>query len=218
MASRRRSGGGSVIRVVIADDHLLLLEGIKGALESAADIEVVGTTRAPDRLVELTTELKPDLVVLDDELPGIYGLTLLDRLREAHRDVVVVILTGSDHPGSANQAFARGARGVIHKSASPAELAPALRAACRGEKPVVVAGSLPPAGAASGLTRREEQVAAGLGRGLTDAQIARQLHMSPRGVKFHLHNLYGKLDVHNRREALYALIERGLFGNPYNWL
>ena len=112
----------------------------------------------------------------------------------------------------------RGARGFIHKSAAPEELIAVLRAVGAGGRPLVAAGVRRRTSAELRLTRREQQVLDALGRGLGRAEIASELQISRLTVKSHVHNVYRKLEVHNRLEAARLLLESKLFGNPYNWL
>jgi DNA-binding NarL/FixJ family response regulator len=123
------------MRVVIADDHMLLPEAVRALLEPDADIEIAGVVYETDRVLELVGELEPDLLLLDAHMPGMEGLGFLDRFRAAHPAVAVVLLTESPNPELASAALERGAKGVILKGSDPAELAPALRAAIRREVP-----------------------------------------------------------------------------------
>src|ERR1051326_1959776 len=104
---RRR--GSSTLRVLIADDHRLLLEALVALLEPLPDIEVVAVTHESVRVLSLVAEHRPDVVVLHYGMPGPDGLTLLDRLRRQHPDVAIAFLTGSQEPGLQEQALERGA-------------------------------------------------------------------------------------------------------------
>ncbi len=123
------------LRVVIADDHMLLPEAVRVLLEPDPDIEIAGVVYESERIVELVAELEPDLLLLDSQMHGVGGLAFVDRLRMSHPTVGVVLLTESPNPELARAAFERGVKGVILKGSDPAKLAPALRAAIRGEKP-----------------------------------------------------------------------------------
>jgi DNA-binding NarL/FixJ family response regulator len=221
VAGRRYPGRRLVSRVVVADDHRLLLEALKGILEPVEDMTVVGVTTEACDVVGLLRELQPDLLVLDYAMPGIKGWTLLKRVRRVQAGLPVVLLTGSDDPRLAREALAHGARGFVHKSADPDDMIAAFRAAIVDGEPAVVerGQSLQQLGARFGLTAREEDVLAALSRGLSLAEIGSDLQISRQTVKSHVHNLYLKLDVHNRLEAVRLLLLEGtLFQNPYNWL
>lgn len=220
VAGRRHPSRLAVFRIVVADDHRLLLEALKGILEPIDDLELAGVTTEATDLVGLLRELQPDLLVLDYAMPGIDGWALLKRVRRVQSGLPVVILTGSDDPRLAKEALAHGARGFVHKSADPEDMVAAFRAALADGEPAVVeqGQSLQQVGARFGLTAREEDVLAALSRGLSLAEIGDELQISRQTVKSHVHNLYLKLDVHNRLEAVRIILEGTLFGNPYNLL
>jgi DNA-binding NarL/FixJ family response regulator len=197
---------------------LLLLEAVKAVLEPEADLEVVGVTHEADRILALVADLEPDLVLLESQLSGMDGMAILDRLRTADPAVAVVLLSESPDPASTTAALERGAQGVILTSSDPELLAPVLRAAIRGERPQPEPQAAPPVENVLGFTPREEAVLQALGRGLSNAEIARELAIGTTTVRAHLVNAYGKLGVSTRLEAFSALVERAIFGNPYNWL
>jgi DNA-binding NarL/FixJ family response regulator len=220
VAGRRHPRRPAAFRIVVADDHRLLLEAVKGILEPIDDLELAGVTTEASDLVGLLRELQPDLLVLDYSMPGIDGWTLLKRVRRLQSGLPVVLLTGSDDPRLAQEALAHGARGFVHKSADPEDMISAFRAALADGEPAIVeqGQSLQQVGARFGLTAREEDVLAALSRGLSLAEIGTELQISRQTVKSHVHNLYLKLDVHNRLEAVRIILEGTLFGNPYNLL
>jgi len=206
----------SLIRVVIADDHRLLLDALVAVLAEVPDISVVGVTHDPRRVLGMLRELQPDLLVLDYGMQGLDDWTLFDRVRRTHSRIPVAVLSGSDDPLLPREALARGACGYLHKSAASEDVAPFIRAACKGEKPFGDS-RLPRTAEAFGLTAREEQVLVGLARGLSLAAIGRELQISRQTVKTHVENLYEKLDVHSRVEAARTLVDEALLRNPYGW-
>ncbi len=216
MGRQRRAAQTGTLRIVIADEHRLVLTALLGLFEAVADIEVVAVTHEAERIAALIGELAPDLLLLDFQLAGADGRPLLERLHAAHPKVDIVLLTDSLAPELANVALlSRGAKGIIDKGADPDAFAPAVRAARRGEMPNI--GLVAPRRAQGlGLTGREETVLLALARGHSNAQISQELAIATATVKYHLHNAYAKLGVETRVDALRVMIERSIF--PYNWL
>lgn len=213
--------GRQAVRLVIADDHRLLLEALQALLEPVVDIDVVGMTHEPERVLALVADSKPDLLLLDAEMGGVdTGTILLRRVRAAHPKVAVVLMTDVLDPERTSTALiTHGAKGIIEKSADTEAFAPALRAAIRGEAPTVGGPEVQRPGRALGLTGREESVLLALARGGSNGQIARELRIGKTTVSFHLRNAYAKLGVETRLEALRVMVENGILGaNPYNWL
>jgi DNA-binding NarL/FixJ family response regulator len=139
-------------------------------------------------------------------------------MRRLHPEVAVVLITGSDDRSLEGQALMRGARGYVHKSATPEQLISLLLAAADRNRPVAATAKVRLPGAGFGLTPREQQVLDALMRGLGGVEIAHELQISRATVKSHVHNLYLKLGVHNRLEAVRLLLEETVFGPIYNWL
>jgi DNA-binding NarL/FixJ family response regulator len=203
----------STLRVLVADDHKLMLEALRMALTDAEGIELVGTTSEGTKVVPLTGQLQPDVVLLDFRMPDMDGLAVLDRLRERYPAVKVVMLSGSDDPELISEALRRGASAFVLKQIDPADLPGAIRQAARGTiyATLGAAEDEDPA-PALGLTPKERDVLAHMAKGLSNAEIGRELWLSQQTVKFHLTNLYRKLGVANRTEAARVALERGLVG------
>jgi two-component system, NarL family, nitrate/nitrite response regulator NarL len=198
------------MKILVCDDHALFREGLElvlGQLDPAAELESVGD--AETALARVAEGDKPDLVLLDLQLPGMDGLTALAALRRDHPDVPVVVISGSENPARARSALERGASGFIPKSSRGTVLLSALRLVLSGGiyvPPLVMAG----AARAAALTDRQQEVLRLLARGLTNRDIAEVLKISETTVKSHVKNLYEALDVTNRTEAAMRMRELGL--------
>jgi DNA-binding NarL/FixJ family response regulator len=193
------------VRVLIADDHRLILEGIRRALEEADDIEIVGQAETGTEVVPLVARTKPDVAMLDLRMPGMDGLACLDRIRARHPEVKVVILSVSTDPELIRTVLSRGASAYIVKSVNPSDLPAALRQVMEGT--FFSLAGLPEsahetaAGKEAGLTEREIAILKAVAQGMSNDAIAKQLWIAQQTVKFHLTNIYRKLDVANRTEA-----------------
>ena len=203
------------MRVLIADDHRLILDGIRRALQEADDIEVVGEAQSGTQVLPLVARTSPDLVLLDLRMPGMDGLTCLDRIRQRHPKVKVVILSVSTDAELIRSAMKRGAAAYIVKSVNPADLPSALRQVVEGTF-YSVAGLPELLGNGesqqddAGLTERELAILKAAAQGLSNAAIAKELWLSQQTVKFHLTNVYRKLGVSNRTEATRYAYQHGL--------
>jgi two-component system, NarL family, response regulator DegU len=206
------------LKLLIADDHQLMLEAIKLALNEADDdFEIVGTTSRGTQVLPLVAQTQPDLVVLDLRMPKMDGLACLEQIRRRHPNVKVVILSGLEDPEVVRTAFARGATAFIRKHIDPRDLPSALRQAIEGtvfqtfgEAPAAEGG----AGRDAGLSEREVSILQALGNGLSNKQIAKQLWLAEQTVKFHLTNIYRKLDVSTRTEAVRHAYAHGMLDSP----
>ncbi|HEY2938594.1 MAG TPA: response regulator transcription factor [Gaiellaceae bacterium] len=206
------------MRVLIADDHPLILAGVKQALEEDEGFEVVAETQIGSQVLPLVSQTKPDLALLDMRMPEMDGLTCLDRIREQHPKVKVVILSVSTDPELIQSILNRGASAYIVKSVNLQDLPSALRQALEGT--VYSAVGLPEravedeAAKAVGLTERETTILKALARGLSNEAIGKELWVAEQTVKFHLTNIYRKLEVSNRTEAARYAYEHGLVESP----
>jgi DNA-binding NarL/FixJ family response regulator len=207
----------AVMRVVIADDHRLILDGVRRALETDGGFEIVGETQNGTEVIGLVERTSPDLVVLDVRMPELDGLTLLDSLRTRFPDVKVVMLSASTSPDLVETALRRGASAYVVKSVDPADLPSTLRQVASGTvfSTVSAPGSEEPtAGQSAGLTDREIAILSALSRGLSNEQIAKELWVARQTVKFHLTNVYRKLGVKSRTEAIHRAYQLGLVERP----
>jgi DNA-binding NarL/FixJ family response regulator len=204
------------MRVLVADDHKLILEGIKRALDEAEDFEVVGECSSGSQVLPMVGRTNPDLVLLDLRMPGADGLACLSQIRKRHPDVKVVVLSVSTDENVIQTVLKRGASAYIVKSINPIDLPSALRQAVEGT--VYSAIGMPdnsdsPARAA-GLTERETAILSALARGLSNEAIGKELWVAEQTVKFHLTNIYRKLGVSNRTEAARLAYQNGLVDSP----
>jgi len=199
-------GQQRALRVLIADDHRLIIAALRAALDEDADIEVVGEASTGRSAVELARVLEPDLVLLDLRMPDGDGMWALRELRDQLPRVRVIVLSMYDDRDVVDSAIDEGATGYIVKSIDPRDLSSAIRQTMSGT--VFTAGAvIDPRGARqaaarpAGITERELEALRLVAEGLSNAQIARRLWVTEQTIKFHLSNVYRKLGVSNRTEA-----------------
>jgi DNA-binding NarL/FixJ family response regulator len=206
------------LKVLVADDHRLMLEAVRMALRDENDIEIVGETCNGSQVLPLVNDKKPDVVLLDIRMPGMDGLHCLEGLRQRHPDVRCVVLSGVDDPAVVEAAFDRGAVAFILKHVDPRDIPSAIRQAAEGTVVHAARGRSSPAhhdpAKEAGLTERETAILTALGSGMSNKQIARHLWLAEQTVKFHLTNIYRKLGVASRAEAIHYAYGHGLIGNP----
>ena len=203
----------SLMRVAIADDHRLMLDGIKRALETAPDIEVVGEAMSGDEMLALLPTIEPDVVILDLRMPNGDGLDTLTRIREDFPGMKVIILSMFEDSEHIDQALQRGADGYVVKSINPLDLPSTIRQVVEGTvhlRGVATSASADAGGSESEvpkgvsvdvLTERELSILRLVAEGLSNLDIANRLFVTEQTVKFHLSNIYRKLGVANRTEA-----------------
>ncbi|MDQ6874499.1 MAG: response regulator transcription factor [Actinomycetota bacterium] len=201
---------------MLCDDHEMVRTGLRTFLELQPDMVVVGEAATAEQALELVPLVHPEIVLLDLVLPGMPGIAAVQRLRETHPDVKVVVLTSFAGADSVLAAVRAGVSGYLLKDVGPAELAEALRAVHAGGVPLhpsvaatVVQSVTEPAGEA--LTPREGEVLRLLARGLSNRLIARELALSEKTVKAHVSAVLAKLDVADRTQAAIYAVRRGLF-------
>ena len=198
---------------MIADDHRLMVEGTKQALQRAGDFDVVGEAVNGVQVLPLVRRLKPDLVLLDLRMPQMDGLTCLAKIRKEFPEMKVAILSVSQDPELIQTALKRGANAYIVKTIDPDDLAGALRQALDGNVFTTAGVTEDPAERAAkdlGLTERELGIVRAVARGLSNEAISKELWVAEQTVKFHLTNIYRKLGVSNRTEAARYAFEHGL--------
>ncbi len=205
------------MKVLIADDHRLILDAVRRALENADGFEVVGEAVNGSQVLPLIRRTLPDVVLLDLRMPQLDGLACIDAIRKSWPDMKVIVLSAFSERERIEAAFNRGANGYIVKSINPLDLPAALRQALEGTvyHPVGPAdGASDDSRKAHGLTEREASILRAVGRGLSNQAIAKEFCVAEQTVKFHLTNVYRKLGLANRTEAARYAYQRGLVDSP----
>jgi DNA-binding NarL/FixJ family response regulator len=208
-----------VIRVLVVDDHPVVRGGLVGWLAAQEDLDVVGEAADGLEALAQVAATAPDVVLMDLRMPRMDGVTAIERLAASHPGVRVLVLTTYDTDADIVRAVAAGATGYLLKDAPLPQLADAVRAAARGETvlaPPVAARlvSRMRAPVVEEPTARELEVLAGVARGLTNADIGRELFIGEATVKTHLLRLFAKLGVDDRTRAVMVAVERGLLPRP----
>jgi DNA-binding NarL/FixJ family response regulator len=205
------------IRVVIADDHNVVRKGIRELLSDEDDIGVVGEARNGQEAVDLATALQPDVVVMDIAMPELSGVEATRQIRVAVPSVRVLVLTSYADDPYIYGLLDAGASGYILKTAESHEIVRAVRATAAGQSaidpviaPRLIARLTRPAAGSDTLTERELDVLRRAAHGLTNKQIGAELQISDRTVQNHLANIYAKLGVASRTEAVTAGLQRRL--------
>jgi DNA-binding NarL/FixJ family response regulator len=209
------------IRVLIADDHEQFRAGLRTVLSLADDIEIAGEAPDGPAAVSQAVRLQPDVVLMDLKMPGFDGIEATRRITGASPHIAVVVLTMLEDDESVFAALRAGARGYALKGALRAQLVRAVRAAADGEAlfgPAVARriadyfgrGPGRPASAFPQLTEREREVLALVAQHRTNPEIARQLNLSVKTVRNHVSNIFTKLQVAGRAEAIIQARDAGL--------
>jgi DNA-binding NarL/FixJ family response regulator len=200
------------LKVVIADDHKITLDGVRRTLDATDDIDVVGTASSGSQVLPLVKRTAPDMVLLDIRMPGIDGITCLELLRKNHPDVKVVMLSAYSERDQVQTALSHGASAYIAKTVNPADLPSALRQVEEGTVYHAI-GAADPGDHHEpelDLTERELTVLQALARGLSNKAIGNEFWVTEQTVKFHLGNIYRKLGVQNRTAAVHYAHQHGL--------
>lgn len=200
----------SKIRVLLIDDHPVVRAGIRMLLEQDSAIEVVGEADNGDRAIELVESLKPDVLLLDMEMPGKNGVQVAQELKKANANVQILGLSAYDDEEYISSLLSSGAAGYLTKEEALDKIVDAVHGVARGEKGWFSRRAMMQMSAkvqkqkeyVYSLTSREEEVLRSLSRGFTNKQIAAELSITQRTVRFHLSNLYEKLGVNSRTKAI----------------
>jgi NarL family two-component system response regulator LiaR len=206
------------IRILIADDHAVVREGLHALIDTEPGMELVGEAADGEEAVERTRALHPDVILMDLAMPRKDGIEAIGEIREENPDAHILVLTSFAEDEKVFAAIKAGALGYLLKDASPQELLRAVREVYQGEpslQPAIAhkvmreiqrGSNLPPT--EEPLTEREEEVLVLVAQGLANQDIADKLFVSERTVRAHVSNILGKLHLANRTQAaLYALRE-----------
>jgi DNA-binding NarL/FixJ family response regulator len=212
------------IRVLLADDHNLVRGGVAQILALEPDIAVVAEAADGAQAYAEAIRLKPDVVLMDLDMPRVSGFEAISRIVAAVPACVIIVLTYSADERDIAEALRRGARGYLLKSLDPSALAEQIRKAVRGEAPMSGAVTrilcdrrreeppvpAEPAGGHGPLTTRELQIVSLIARGATNREIGQQLFLAENTVKNHIKNILAKLQVENRAQAVAWAMGQGL--------
>jgi len=206
------------IRVVIADDHLLVREGLRAILAVANDILLIGEACDGEEAIELANALSPEVMLMDLRMPHVDGIEAIRQIKASNPAIEIVILTTYDDDAHILQGLGAGARGYLLKDAGRNALFNSIRAAARGESllpPEVLAALLAHShrqerAEREGLSQREQEVLRLLVTGAANKEIAMQLNITERTVKAHVTGILNKLGVNSRTEAAAVAIRTGL--------
>ena len=209
------------LRVLLADDHPLFRDGLRSALASLSNTEVVGEAASGDAAIERALELQPDVIVMDVQMPVVNGIEATRRIVGASPHIGVLVLTMFEDDDSVFAAMRAGARGYVLKGSGQDEIVRAIRAVASGEAifgPAIAKrlidffatapGGPPPA--FPDLTEREREVLELIAQGESNQSIARHLFLSEKTVRNHVSNIFTKLQVADRAQAIVRAREAGL--------
>jgi DNA-binding NarL/FixJ family response regulator len=209
------------VRVLIADDHPLFREGMRGRLDRVADIAVVGEAASGDEAVELAHKLEPDIILMDIKMPGLNGIEATREIQRANPQIGILVLTMFEDDDSVFAAMRAGAKGYLLKDSGGEGVVHAIRAVASGEAvfgPGVAermigffsAPRAAPKRAFPELTEREEEVLSLVAQGKSNREIARQLFVSLKTVRNHVSNILLKLQVADRAQAVIRARDAGM--------
>ncbi len=203
------------LKVLVADDHPLILQGLRRTLEACEDIDVIGEARSGDEVVPLVERRRPDVVLLDMRMPGLASAECIRLIKESQPQVKTIVLSASEDRATIESAIQAGASAYVLKSVSALDIPSLVRQVAAGYTLFHApedAGEQP-AGEGPELTAREATILAAVAGGKTTKAISAELWVTEHTVKFHLTNIYRKLGVSNRSGAVRYAFEHGLAGD-----
>ena len=215
-ADREAGTCAQPITVLIADDHPLVLAGIRRALDGHEDIEVAGEAHSGPEVLQMIERRRPRIVLLDMSMPGVSGVDCIEQIAATWPEVKMVILSACEERAVIDAALAAGASAYVSKRVMAMEIASVVRQTSSGAvfhattTPRHSCGTAPEPEPDAGLTAREQAILEAVAQGLTTASVSRELWVSEHTVKFHLTNIYRKLGVANRAGAIRYALEHHL--------
>src|SRR5689334_21364424 len=205
------------IRVLIVDDHAMVRLGLSGFLMDFEDLELVGEASSGQEGIDLCAQVQPDVVLMDLMMPDMDGIAAMTTIREMNPQVQVVALTSFGSEELVKAALKAGAIGYLFKNVSTEELAKAIRAAAASQPTLamealhaLISAPSTPEPPAFSLTETEHKVLALMKQGLSNTEIAAQLGVSPSTIKTHASNMFAKMGVGSRVEAVTLGLQHGL--------
>ena len=212
------------IKVLLAEDHVIVREGTRDLIQREPDMEVVGEAGDGEEAIDLTNKLHPDVVIMDIAMPRLNGIEATKQIKALHPAISVLILTAYDNDQYIFAILEAGAAGYLLKNVRGRELVDAIRAVYAGESVLyptvarrVISQLVSPVSGATGaqiiepLSEREMEVLKLAAKGISNKDIAEHLSLSPRTVQAHLGNIFNKLGVGSRTEAVLCGLRRGWF-------
>jgi DNA-binding NarL/FixJ family response regulator len=204
------------LKVLVADDHPLILQGLRRTLEACDDIDVVGEARSGDEVVPLVERRRPDVVLLDMRMPGLPSAECIREIKRSWPEVKTVVLSASEDRATIDSAVQAGASAYVLKSVSALDIPALVRQVAAGytlyHSPSAADGPADGGEQGPALTEREATILAAVAGGKTTKAISAELWVTEHTVKFHLTNIYRKLGVSNRSGAVRYAFEHGLVG------
>jgi two-component system, NarL family, response regulator len=200
------------IRVLVADDHLVMRLGLDTLLNAETDMTVVGEASNGQQVIELYRTHRPDVTLMDLRMPGVSGVTAIRTLCAEHPDARIIVLTVHKGDEAVYQAIEAGARGYVLKDAPPEDIVSAIRAVHAGRRfiPPEVAAQMAERLRYDALTPRELEVLKLMARGFSNKQIGARLATSEGTARNHVASILAKLDVQDRTRAVTVALERGV--------
>jgi len=213
------------VRILIVDDHTLFRDGVRAILKAVTDFEIVGEAATGEEAIDKVSTLAPDIILMDIQMPDMNGVEATKKILKEHPHMGIIILTMLEDDDSLFSALRAGARGYVLKGADKAEMVKSIRAVANGEAlfgPAIAnrltrffknPGGMTKQSAFPELTDREFEVLELIAKALNNQEIAEVLHISIKTVSNHISNIFNKLQVADRTEAIFKARDAGL-GKP----